>query len=149
MATPKTARLKALGSGPRTAPAKDLETFPNPNPGRDYLIRMEIPEFTCLCPKTGQPDFATLYLDYYPDKACVELKSLKLYVWSFRNEGKFHEAVTNEILEDLVRATKPRFMRLTAEFLVRGGIYTTIVAEHRKAGWKVPEFVELGERPQG
>ena len=149
MATPKTARLKALGSGPRTAPAKDLETFANPNPGRDYLIRMEIPEFTCLCPKTGQPDFATLYLDYYPDKACVELKSLKLYVWSFRNEGKFHEAVTNEILEDLVRATKPRFMRLTAEFLVRGGIYTTIVAEHRKAGWKVPEFVELGERPQG
>jgi len=141
-------RLRALGSGPRTAPAKDLETFPNPNPGRDYLIRMEIPEFTCLCPKTGQPDFATLYLDYYPDKACVELKSLKLYVWSFRNEGKFHEAVTNEILEDLVRATKPRFMRLTAEFLVRGGIYTTIVAEHRKAGWKAPAFVELGERPQ-
>ena len=110
---------------------------------------MEIPEFTCLCPKTGQPDFATLFLDYYPDKACVELKSLKLYVWSFRNEGKFHESVTNEILEDLVRATKPRFMRLTAEFLVRGGIYTTIVAEHRKAGWKAPEFVELGERPQG
>ncbi|MBK7658665.1 MAG: NADPH-dependent 7-cyano-7-deazaguanine reductase QueF [Betaproteobacteria bacterium] len=148
MATPKTARLKALGSGPRTAPAKDLETFANPNPGRDYLIRMEIPEFTCLCPKTGQPDFATLHLDYYPDKACVELKSLKLYVWSFRDEGKFHEAVTNEILEDLVRATKPRFMRLTAEFLVRGGIYTTIVAEHRKAGWKAPEFIELGERPQ-
>ena len=148
MATRKTARLKALGSGPRAVPAKDLETFPNPNPGRDYLIRMEIPEFTCLCPKTGQPDFATLYLDYYPDKACVELKSLKLYVWSFRNEGKFHESVTNEILEDLVAATKPRFMRLTAEFLVRGGIYTTIVAEHRKAGWKAPEFIELGERPQ-
>lgn len=141
--------LSLLGSGPRTAASKDLETFPNPNPGRDYLIRMEIPEFTCLCPKTGQPDFATLYLDYYPDRACVELKSLKLYVWSFRNEGKFHEAVTNEILEDLVAATKPRFMRLTAEFLVRGGIYTTVVAEHRKKGWKAPAYVELGERPEG
>jgi 7-cyano-7-deazaguanine reductase len=140
--------LSLLGSGPRTAPAKTLETFPNPNPGRDFLIRMEIPEFTCLCPKTGQPDFATLYLDYYPDRACVELKSLKLYVWSFRNEGKFHEAVTNEILEDLVAATKPRFMRLTAEFLVRGGIYTTIVAEHRKSGWKAPEHVELGDREE-
>jgi 7-cyano-7-deazaguanine reductase len=138
--------LSLLGSGPRAAPAKALESFPNPNPGRDYLIRMEIPEFTCLCPKTGQPDFATLYLDYYPDRACVELKSLKLYVWSFRNEGKFHEAVTNEILEDLVRATKPRFMRLTAEFLVRGGIYTTVVAEHRQRGWKAPEHVDLGSR---
>jgi 7-cyano-7-deazaguanine reductase len=152
MATKKTSRkpgtppLFALGSGPRTAPSKTLETFPNPNPGRDFLIRMEIPEFTCLCPKTGQPDFATLHLDYYPDRACVELKSLKLYVWSFRNEGKFHEAVTNEILEDLVRATKPRFMRLTAEFLVRGGIYTTVVAEHRKRGWKAPEYVDLGSR---
>jgi len=143
--TPLHARLEALGSGPRTAASKALETFPNPNPGRDFLIRMEIPEFTCLCPKTGQPDFATLWLDYYPDKACVELKSLKRYVWSFRNEGKFHEAVTNEILEDLVRATRPRFMRLTAEFLVRGGIYTSIVAEHRKPGWKAPEHVELGD----
>lgn len=138
--------LSLLGSGPRAAPAKTLESFPNPNPGRDYLIRMEIPEFTCLCPKTGQPDFATLYLDYYPDRACVELKSLKLYVWSFRNEGRFHEAVTNEILEHLVRATKPRFMRLTAEFLVRGGIYTTVVAEHRKPGWVAPEHVDLGSR---
>ena len=97
-------------------PATTLETFVNPNSDRDYLIHMEIPEFTCLCPKTGQPDFATLFLDYIPDKKCVELKSLKLYVWSFRNEGKFHEAVTNEILGDLVAATKPRFMRLTAEF---------------------------------
>jgi 7-cyano-7-deazaguanine reductase len=147
MAKKKSPRLKALGSGPRTAPAKSLETFPNPNPGRDYAIRMEIPEFTCLCPKTGQPDFATLYLDYFPDKACVELKSLKLYVWSFRSEGRFHEAVSNEILEDLVAATKPRFMRLTAEFLVRGGIYTTIVAEHRKPGWKAPERVDLGDEP--
>ena len=116
------------------APSKKLETFPNPNPGRDYTIRMRIPEFTCLCPKTGQPDFATLHLEYVPDRKCVELKSLKLYIWSFRNEGKFHEAVTNEILDDLVRATSPRFMRLTAEFLVRGGIYTTVVAQHGKSG---------------
>jgi 7-cyano-7-deazaguanine reductase len=137
--------LKALGSGPRLAATKALETFPNPNPRRDYAIRMEIPEFTCLCPKTGQPDFATLHLAYVPDKACVELKSLKLYVWSFRDEGKFHEAVTNEILEDLVAATKPRFMRLTAEFFVRGGIYTTVEAEYRKPGWKAPERVDLGE----
>jgi 7-cyano-7-deazaguanine reductase len=145
---PLHARLEALGSGPRTAATKVLETFPNPSPGRDFLIRMEIPEFTCLCPKTGQPDFATLWLDYYPDKACVELKSLKLYVWSFRNEGKFHEAVTNEILDELVAATKPRFMRLTAEFLVRGGIYTTVEAEFRKPGWKAPERVDLGLREE-
>jgi len=99
---------------------------------------MRIPEFTCLCPKTGQPDFATLYLEYVPDTRCVELKSLKLYVWSFRNEGAFHEAVTNRILDDLVRLLAPRFMRLTADFNVRGGIYTTVVAEHRQKGW-VPE----------
>ena len=104
-------------------------------PKRDYTIRMTIPEFTCLCPKTGQPDFATLKLEYVPDQRCVELKSLKLYVWSFRNRGAFHEAVTNEILDELVGATAPRFMRLVAEFNVRGGIYTTIVAEHRKPGW--------------
>jgi 7-cyano-7-deazaguanine reductase len=139
-------RLKALGSGPPERATKALETFPNPHPGRDYLIRMEIPEFTCLCPKTGQPDFATLHLDYYPDRKCVELKSLKLYVWSFRNEGRFHEAVTNEILDDLVAAVSPRFMRLTAEFFVRGGIYTTIVAEHRLKGWSAPEPVDLGPR---
>jgi 7-cyano-7-deazaguanine reductase len=116
--------------------AKTLETFPNPAPARDYLIHMEIPEFTCLCPKTGQPDFATLLLDYIPDRSCVELKSLKLYIWSYRNEGAFHEAVTNRILEDLAQAVKPRFMRLTARFYVRGGIFTTVVAEHRKKGWK-------------
>ena len=106
---------------------------------------MEIPEFTCLCPKTGQPDFATLYLDYVPDRLCVELKSLKLYIWSFRNEGRFHEAITNEILDDLVAATSPRYMRLRAEFLVRGGIYTTVIAEHRKPGWKgrLPDFSHL------
>ena len=121
-----------------------LETFPNPKPGRDFAIHMQIPEFTCLCPKTGQPDFATLYLDYIADEKCVELKSLKLYIWSFRNEGKFHEAVTNEILGDLVKATSPRFMRLTAKFYVRGGIYTTVVAEHRKAGWQHAPRVDLG-----
>jgi len=124
--------------------SKLLETFPNPQPGRDYAIHMRIPEFTCLCPKTGQPDFATLLLDYVPDRLCVELKSLKLYIWSFRNEGKFHEAVTNEILDHLVKATKPRFMRLTARFFVRGGIFTTVVAEHRKKGWEPPERIELG-----
>ncbi len=126
-----------------TAPTKTLETFPNPQPDRDYTIRMRIPEFTCLCPKTGQPDFAVLHLDYVPAKTCVELKSLKLYVWSFRNEGAFHEAVTNRILDDLVKATEPNFMRLTAEFLVRGGIYTTVVAEHRAPGWKAPAPVTL------
>ena len=120
----------------RAPSKKDLTSFPNPSPARDYGIHMEIPEFTCLCPKTGQPDFATLYLDYVADKKCVELKSLKLYIWSFRDEGKFHEAVTNEILDDLVGATNPRFMRLTARFYVRGGIFTTVVAEHRAKGWK-------------
>jgi 7-cyano-7-deazaguanine reductase len=124
--------------------AKRLETFPNPAPGRDYAIHMQVPEFTCLCPKTGQPDFATLFIDYVPDRLCVELKSLKLYVWSFRDQGRFHEAVTNEILDALVKATAPRFMRLTARFNVRGGIFTTVVAEHRKKGWKPPERVDLG-----
>ncbi|MGH8676992.1 MAG: preQ(1) synthase [Burkholderiales bacterium] len=117
-------------------PSQSLETFDNPNPDRDFLIHMEIPEFTCLCPKTGQPDFATLYLDYIPDARCVELKSLKLYIWSYRDRGAFHEAVTNRIIDDLVTATKPRLMRLTAKFYVRGGIFTTVVAEHRKKGWK-------------
>ena len=124
-------------------PSKTLETFPNPAPGRDFHIHMEIPEFTCLCPKTGQPDFATLHLDYVPEKTCVELKSLKLYMWSYRDEGAFHEAVTNKILDDLAKATKPRFMRLTAEWYVRGGIYTTVVAEHRAKGWKPAPKVEL------
>lgn len=123
---------------------KRLETFANPRPERDYAIHMRIPEFTCLCPKTGQPDFATLFLDYVADRKCVELKSLKLYIWSFRDEGRFHEAVTNEILDDLVAATRPRFMRLTARFYVRGGIFTTVVAEHRKPGWKPAARVELG-----
>jgi 7-cyano-7-deazaguanine reductase len=108
---------------------------------------MEIPEFTCLCPKTGQPDFATLVLDYVPDLLCVELKSLKLYMWSFRNAGAFHEAVTNRILDDLVRATRPRFMRLAAKFYVRGGIYTTVVAEHVKPGWIPAPAVDFAQLP--
>ncbi|HEY9199818.1 MAG TPA: preQ(1) synthase [Gammaproteobacteria bacterium] len=126
-----------------TKPSKDLETFPNPRPGRDYTIRIRMPEFTCLCPKTGQPDFATLHLEYIPEQTCVELKSLKLYIWSFRDEGAFHEDVTNRILDDLVQATAPRFMRLTAEFMVRGGIYTTVVAEHRASTWQPAAKVAL------
>jgi 7-cyano-7-deazaguanine reductase len=126
-----------------SAPSRELETFPNPEPGRDYVIRIRVPEFTCLCPKTGQPDFAELTLEYVPEKLCVELKSLKLYVWSFRDEGAFHEAVTNRILGDLVTALRPRFMRLSADFNVRGGIYTTVVAEHRAPGWQPPSPVSL------
>lgn len=113
-----------------------LETFVNPSPGRDYVIHMQIPEFTCLCPKTGQPDFATLTLDYVPERRCVELKSLKLYIWSYRDQGAFHEAVTNRILDDLVGALAPRYARLMARFFVRGGIFTSVIAEHRKRGWK-------------
>ncbi|HRH80055.1 MAG TPA: preQ(1) synthase [Thiobacillaceae bacterium] len=128
-------------------PSKDLETFPNPAQERDFHIHIEIPEFTCLCPKTGQPDFATLFLDYIPDQRCVELKSLKLYIWSFRDEGHFHEAVTNRILGDLVTALDPRFMRLTAKFYVRGGIFTNVVAEHRKPGWQPAPRVELSQFP--
>jgi 7-cyano-7-deazaguanine reductase len=116
-------------------PSTRLETFANPAPQRDYTIRMTIPEFSCLCPKTGQPDFATLKLEYVPHERCVELKSLKLYIWSFRSRGAFHEAVTNEILDELAAATAPRFMRLLAEFNVRGGIYTSVLAEHRQSGW--------------
>lgn len=126
-------------------PSRHLDTFDNPQPARDFHIHMEIPEFTCLCPKTGQPDFATLYLDYIPDRACIELKSLKLYIWSFRDQGAFHEAVTNRILDDLVAATQPRFMRLTAKFYVRGGIFTNIVAEHRQPGWKPAPPVNLDQ----
>jgi 7-cyano-7-deazaguanine reductase len=118
-----------------TSPSATLETFPNPEPGRDYTIRMSIPEFTCLCPRTGQPDFARLELEYVPDALCVELKSLKLYIWSYRDRGAFHEAVTNNILGDLVAAMAPRFARLSGYFNVRGGIATTVVAEYRKAGW--------------
>ncbi len=126
-----------------TRPTKQLETFDSPQPERNYTVRIRIPEFTCLCPKTGQPDFATLHLEYVPDRLCVELKSLKLYLWSFRDEGTFHEAVTNRMLDDLVAATAPRFMRMTAEFNVRGGLYTTVVAEHRAPGWQPQSPVHL------
>jgi len=126
-----------------TQASTTLETFDNPQPNRDFTIRIDIPEFTCLCPKTGQPDFATLHIEYVPDQKCVELKSLKLYVWSYRDEGAFHEAVTNRILEDLVAATHPRFMRLNARFNVRGGLYTTVIAEYRQPGWQSPPVVQL------
>jgi 7-cyano-7-deazaguanine reductase len=126
-----------------TAPSPAIETFPNPQPGRDYTIRMRIPEFTCLCPRTGQPDFATLELEYVPDQLCVELKSLKLYIWSFRDRGAFHEAVTNEIVDLLATMLQPRFLRLAARFNVRGGIDTTVVAEHRQRDWTPPSPVSL------
>lgn len=123
--------------------ADTLETFPNPSPDRDFTIRIDVPEFTCLCPKTGQPDFAVLEIEYVPDQHCVELKALKLYICSYREQGAFHEAVTNKILDDLVAATSPRFMRLIAIFNVRGGIYTTVVAEHTMEGWTPRPVVEL------
>jgi 7-cyano-7-deazaguanine reductase len=126
-----------------TTPSKELETFSNPHPDRDYTIRIRIPEFTCLCPKTGQPDFATLTLEYVPDLLCVELKSLKLYIWSFRDEGAFHEEVTNRILNDLVATCEPRFMRLRAEFNVRGGIFTDVVVDYRQPDWQPQCRVEL------
>lgn len=129
-------------------PSRTLETFANPKPERDFHIHMEIPEFTCLCPKTGQPDFAHFTLDYIADQRCVELKSLKLYMWSYRDEGAFHEAVTNRILDDLVAATDPRFMRLTARWYVRGGVFTNVVAEHRKPGWVPPVRVDLQDFEQ-
>ncbi len=119
-----------------------LETFPNPNTERDFTIKIKIPEFSCLCPKTGQPDFAVLKINYIPDNLCVELKSLKLYVWSYRDHRAFHEAVTNKILNDLVASVSPRFMSLKANFNVRGGIYTSVVAEHVKEGWS-PEHKSL------
>jgi 7-cyano-7-deazaguanine reductase len=125
------------------APTRELETFANPEPARDYTIRMQIPEFTCLCPRTGQPDFATLELEYVPDQLCVELKSLKLYIWSFRDRGAFHEAVTNEIADHLDAAVRARFLRLTARFNVRGGIHTSVVAERRQPGWQPAAAVSL------
>ena len=124
-------------------PASDLETFANPRPEHDYTIRMRIPEFTCLCPKTGQPDFATLELEYVPDRTCVELKSLKLYIWSFRDRGAFHEAVTNEIADHLTATLSPRFLRLQARFKVRGGIYTRVMVERRQADWAPAPPVHL------
>ena len=124
-------------------PSKALDSFNNPNAERDFTIHIDTPEFTCLCPLTSQPDFATIEIEYVPDLLCLELKALKLYFWSYRDQGAFHEAVTNQILTDLVAAISPRFMRINADFNVRGGVYTRIVVEHRAAGWQAPERVEL------
>ena len=126
-----------------TEPSKELATFDNPNPQRDYTIRITVPEFTCLCPLTGQPDFANFLIEYVPEALCVELKSLKMYFWSFREEGGFHEKLTNEVLDSLATALKPRFMRITANWNVRGGIYTTVVAEHKAENWVAPTAVTL------
>jgi len=124
-------------------PSKELQTFPNPAPENDYTIRITVPEFTCLCPLTGQPDFADFVIEYVPEANCVELKSLKMYFWSFREEGGFHEKLTNEILSALVKETEPRFMRITANWHVRGGILTTVVAEHKTPSWTPPTRVDL------
>ena len=126
-----------------TLPSKNLDTFDNPKPGRNFTIRIDIPEFTCLCPMTGQPDFATITIEYVPNKLCVELKALKLYMWSFREQGAFHEAVTNEMLDDIVKKIDPNFIRIRAVFNVRGGIYTTVIAEHKDDNWQAPELVNL------
>lgn len=139
----------SLGGKPTAQPSKTLETFDNPNSDRDYVIRISTPEFTCLCPVTGQPDFATLTLEYIPEQKCVELKSFKLYLWSFRDEGAFHEAVTNEILDHLAKTLQPRFMRLTADFNVRGGVYTNVVAEHRAENWQPAPAVDLASPANG
>ncbi len=125
-----------------SAPSKQLDVFPNPS-ARDYVIQFQIPEFTCHCPLTGQPDFAHFTIDMIADKLCIELKSLKMYMWSYRNEGAFHEKVTNDILDDFVKATHPRFIRITAKWYVRGGIYTNVVAEHRQKDWKPQPTVDL------
>ena len=144
-----TIRSNTLGSTrkkpllPPSAPQRHLDVFANPNPTRDYVIQFVVPEFTCNCPLTGQPDFAHFTIDMIADKLCVELKSLKLYFWSYRDVGAFHEKVTNDIVDDIVRATDPRFIRITAKWNVRGGIYTNVVAEHRQKGWKPAARVEL------
>ena len=136
-------KQREMPSSPPSAPSKELHVFPNPSPGRDYVIQFQVPEFTCHCPLTGQPDFAHFTIDMIADQRCVELKSLKMYFWSYRNEGAFHEKVTNTILDDLVAATDPRFVRITAKWYVRGGIYTNVIAEHRQKGWKPQPAVDL------
>lgn len=141
---PKDAATQRLAPAtPPSMPSKDLQVFPNPAPDRDYLIRFQLPEFTCLCPLTGQPDFAHFSIEMVADRLCVELKSLKLYFWSYRNLGAFHEKVTNTVLDDIVQATQPRFVRVSARWFVRGGIYTDVVAEHRRKGWKPATPVSL------
>ena len=134
---------RSVPASPPTAPSRRLDVFPNPTRERDYTIQFVIPEFTCHCPLTGQPDFAHFTIEMVADKLCVELKSLKLYFWSYRDVGAFHEKVTNDIVDDIVKATDPRFIRITAKWNVRGGIYTNVVAEHRQKGWKPQPRVEL------
>ncbi|RZT93619.1 7-cyano-7-deazaguanine reductase [Rivibacter subsaxonicus] len=136
-------RQREMPANPPTAPSKELHVFPNPAPERDYVIQFQIPEFTCHCPLTGQPDFAHFTIDMIADELCIELKSLKMYFWSFRNEGAFHEKVTNDILSKIVAVTKPRYARISARWYVRGGIYTNVVAEHRKKGWKPAPRIDL------
>ena len=138
---------RPLPPNPPSAPSKELHVFPNPAPERDYVIQFQVPEFTCHCPLTGQPDFAHFTIDMIADKLCVELKSLKMYFWSYRNEGAFHEKVTNAILDDIVAATRPRFIRITAKWYVRGGIYTNVIAEPRRKGWKPQPAVDLPSMP--
>ncbi|MBL8340808.1 MAG: NADPH-dependent 7-cyano-7-deazaguanine reductase QueF [Rubrivivax sp.] len=133
---------------PPTAPSKELQVFANPAPERDYVIRFEVPEFTCLCPLTGQPDFAHFTIEIVADRLCVELKSLKMYFWSYRDEGAFHERVTNAICDDIVKAIAPRFVRIHADWFVRGGIRTFVTAEHRKKGWKPAPAVDLPNPPK-
>ena len=142
MARPRTPERQPPAVPP-SAPSRELQAFPNPAPQRDYLIRFDVPEFTCLCPLTGQPDFAHFTLEIVPDRLCVETKSLKQYFWSYRNEGAFHEKVTNAIVDDLVKAIAPRFVRLHADWFVRGGIRTFVTAEHRQKGWKPQPTVAL------
>ena len=143
VAAPAAPKQRPMPPNPPTAPSKELHVFDNPAPERDYVIQFQVPEFTCNCPLTGQPDFAQFTIEMVADKLCVELKSLKMYFWSYRNEGAFHEKVTNTILDDIVRATDPRFIRITAKWNVRGGIWTNVVAEHRKKGWKAQPLVVL------
>jgi len=139
----RTPSQRAAPDVPLTAPSKELQVFPNPAPERDYVIRFDVPEFTCLCPLTGQPDFAHFTIEIVADRLCVELKSLKLYFWSYRNEGAFHEKVTNAICDDIVQAIRPRFLRIHADWFVRGGIRTYVTVEHRQKGWKPAPTVEV------
>lgn len=149
--TPKrptgTPKQRVAPDVPPSAPAKELHVFPNPARERDYVIQFQVPEFTCFCPLTGQPDFASFTIDMVADQLCIELKSLKMYMWSYRNEGAFHEKVTNDILTDIVEASNPRFVRITARWYVRGGIYTNVVAEHRRKGWQPEPVVALPTHP--
>jgi 7-cyano-7-deazaguanine reductase len=145
--TSKKPAERARPAVPPSAPSKELHVFPNPAPDRDYVIRFDVPEFTCLCPLTGQPDFAHFVIEIVADRLCVETKSLKQYFWSYRNEGAFHEQVTNRIASDLVAAIAPRFVRISADWYVRGGIRTYVLVEESKKGWKPRPRVELAALP--